>query len=257
MRVLAIGDLVGESGVKKLREVLPKLRQEAKIDFVIVNAENSAGGMGITTAIFNELKRLNVNAITMGNHTWGKKDIFTFIDDDLINRPANYSRGVVGKGYHIYNQNGKNICVVNLIGRTDMGVQSDNPFSKMEDILNEVKGKADIIIVDFHAEATAEKIAMKHFLDGKVTAIFGTHTHVQTADEEVTEKGTAYITDIGMTGPKNSVIGMDVNASVKRFVTSLPERYKLAEGSCILNGCIIEINDENCRAVSIERINVK
>ena len=257
MRVLAIGDLVGESGVKKLREILPKLRKEAKIDFVIVNAENSAGGMGITTAIFNELKRLNVNAITMGNHTWGKKDIFTFIDDDLINRPANYSRGVVGKGYHIYNQNGKNICVVNLIGRTDMGVQSDNPFSKMEDILNEVKGKADIIIVDFHAEATAEKIAMKHFLDGKVTAIFGTHTHVQTADEEVTTKGTAYITDIGMTGPKNSVIGMDVEASVKRFVTSLPERYKLAEGSCILNGCIIEINDENCRAVSVERVNIK
>ncbi len=257
MRVLAVGDLVGESGVRKLKEILPKLRQEAKIDFVIVNAENSAGGMGITTAIFNDLKILNINAITMGNHTWGKKDIFTFIDDDLINRPANYSRGVVGKGYHIYNQNGKNICVVNLIGRTDMGVQSDNPFSKMEDILNEVKGKADIIIVDFHAEATAEKIAMKHFLDGKVTAIFGTHTHVQTADEEVTAKGTAYITDIGMTGPKNSVIGMDVDASVKRFVTSLPERYKLAEGNCILNGCIIEINDENCRAISVERVNIK
>lgn len=257
MKVLAVGDLVGESGVRKLKEILPKLRQEAKIDFVIVNAENSAGGMGITTAIFNDLKRLNINAITMGNHTWGKKDIFTFIDDDLINRPANYSRGVVGKGYHIYNQNGKNICVVNLIGRTDMGVQSDNPFSKMEDILNEVKGKADIIIVDFHAEATAEKIAMKHFLDGKVTAIFGTHTHVQTADEEVTAKGTAYITDIGMTGPKNSVIGMDVDASVKRFVTSLPERYKLAEGNCILNGCIIEINDENCRAISVERVNIK
>lgn len=257
MRVLAVGDLVGESGVRKLKEVLPKLRQEAKIDFVIVNAENSAGGMGITTAIFNDLKRLNVNAITMGNHTWGKKDIFTFIDDDLINRPANYSRGVVGKGYHIYNQNGKNICVINLIGRTDMGVQSDNPFSKMEDILNEVKGKADIIIVDFHAEATAEKIAMKHFLDGKVTVIFGTHTHVQTADEEVTEKGTAYITDIGMTGPKNSVIGMDTDVALKRFLTSLPERYKLAEGNCILNGCIIEINDENCRAVSVERVNIK
>lgn len=257
MKILAVGDLVGENGVRKLKEILPKLRQEAKIDFVIVNAENSAGGMGITTAIFNDLKRLNVNAITMGNHTWAKKDIFSFIDDELMNRPANYSRGVVGKGYHIYKQNGKNICVVNLIGRTDMGVQSDNPFSKMEDILNEVKEKADIIIVDFHAEATAEKIAMKHFLDGKVTAIFGTHTHVQTADEEVTTKGMAYITDIGMTGPKNSVIGMEVNASIKRFVTSLPERYKLAEGSCIFNGCIIEINDENCRAISIERINIK
>ena len=193
----------------------------------------------------------------MGNHTWGKKDIFTFIDDDLINRPANYSRGVVGKGYHIYSQNGKNICVVNLIGRTDMGVQSDNPFSKMEDILNEVKGKANIIIVDFHAEATAEKIAMGYFLDGKVTAVYGTHTHVQTADEKILENGTAYITDIGMTGPYKSVIGMDADASIKRFVTSLPERYKLAEGKCKLNGCIFDINDETCRVEQITRLNIK
>ena len=257
MKILAVGDIVGENGVKKLKEELPKIRQNENIDFVIVNAENSAGGMGITTKIFNDLLSLKIDCITMGNHTWGKKDIFTFIDNPKLLRPANYSKGVVGKGYGIYECKGKKLGVINLIGRTDMGVQSDNPFSKMEDILEEVKEKADIIIVDFHAEATAEKIAMKHFLDGKVTAIFGTHTHVQTADEEVTEKGTAYITDIGMTGPKNSVIGMDVSASVKRFVTSLPERYKLAEGSCILNGCIIEINDENCRAVSIERINVK
>ena len=257
MRILARGDIVGESGVRKVKEILPKIKEEEKIDFVIVNAENSAGGMGITTAIFNELKKLNVNAITMGNHTWGKKDIFSFIDDEMMNRPANYSRGVVGKGYHIYKCNGKNICVINLIGRTDMGVQSDNPFTKMDDILNEISSQADYIIVDFHAEATAEKIAMKYFLDGKVTAVFGTHTHVQTADEEITDKGMAYISDIGMTGPKNSVIGMDVNASVKRFVTSLPERYKLAEGECIFNGCIIETNDENCRAIDIRRINIK
>ncbi len=257
MKILAVGDLVGENGVKKLKEELPKIREKHNIDFVIVNAENSAGGMGITSAIFNELKRLNVDAITMGNHTWGKKDIFTFIDNEKINRPANYSRGVVGKGYHIYSCKGKRIAVINLIGRTDMGVQSDNPFTKMEDILEEIKGKADCIIVDFHAEATAEKIAMKYFLDGKVNFIFGTHTHVQTADEEITKKGTAYITDIGMTGPVNSVIGMDIEASVKRFVTSLPERYKLAEGECILSGCILEINDENCRAISIERINIR
>lgn len=257
MRVLAVGDLVGEGGVKKLKEVLPKIREEKNIDFVIVNAENSAGGMGITTSIFNELKNMNVNAITMGNHTWGKKDIFSFIDDNLINRPANYSRGVLGKGYHIYNCKNKKVCVINLIGRTDIGIQSDNPFTKMEDILNEIKGKADIIIVDFHAEATAEKIAMKYFLDGKVSAIFGTHTHVQTADEEITSKGTAYITDIGMTGPEESVIGMDIDASVKRFVTSLPERYKLANGKCMFNGCIIDINDDNCRAKSIERLIIK
>lgn len=257
MKILAVGDLIGESGVKKLKEVLPKLREEKQIDFVIVNAENSAGGMGITNAIYKELKQLNVDAITMGNHTWGKKDIFNFIDDDIINRPANYSRGVLGKGYHIYNCKDKKICVVNLIGRTDMAVQSDNPFSKMEDILKEVNGKTDYIILDFHAEATAEKIAMKYFLDGKVTAVFGTHTHVQTADEEITQNGTAYITDIGMTGPKKSVIGMDINASIKRFLTSLPERYKLAEGECMFNGCIIELNEDNCRAKSIERVNLK
>ena len=257
MRILAIGDLVGENGVEKLKKELPKLRQEKNIDFVIVNAENSAGGMGITNAIYKDLKMLNVNAITMGNHTWGKKDIFAFIDDDKINRPANYSRGVVGKGYHIYTCNDKKVCVINLIGRTDMGVQSENPFSVMEDILNEIKDKCDIIIVDFHAEATAEKIAMKYFLDGKVNVIFGTHTHVQTADEEITKKGTAYITDIGMTGPINSVIGMDKDAAIKRFLTSLPERYKLAEGECKLEGCIFEINDDNCRTISIERINVR
>lgn len=257
MKILAVGDLVGENGVVKLKQVLPKIREQEKIDFCIVNAENSAGGMGITTQIFNELKKLNVNAITMGNHTWGKKDIFGFIEDDLINRPANYSRDVAGKGYHIYKCKEKRICVINLIGRTDMSIQSDNPFTKMEDILKEIKGKADIIIVDFHAEATAEKIAMKHFLDGKVTWIFGTHTHIQTADEEITKKGTAYITDIGMTGPINSVIGMDIAASVKRFLTSLPERYKLADGECTLNGCIIELNDENSRVISIKRLNIK
>ena len=257
MNILAVGDIVGENGVKKLKELLPKIRKENNIDFVIVNAENSAAGMGITTKIFNDLKSMNVNAITMGNHTWGKKDIFGFIDDDILLRPANYSRGVVGKGHNIYTCKGKKICVMNLIGRTEMGVQSDNPFTKAEDIINEVKGKADIIILDFHAEASAEKIAMKHFLDGKVTAVFGTHTHVQTADEEITKKKTAFISDIGMTGPINSVIGMDVNASVKRFLTSLPERYKLAEGECMLNGIIIQIDDDNCRAKTITRINIR
>ncbi len=257
MRVLAVGDLVGESGVKKLKEILPNFRKENNIDFVIVNAENSAGGMGITTQIFNNLKALNIDCVTMGNHTWGKKDIFTFIDDEKLLRPANYSRGVVGKGYNIYECKNKKICVINLIGRTEMGVQSDNPFTKVDDIIEEVKGKADIIIIDFHAEASAEKIAMKYYLDGRVTAIFGTHTHVQTADEEITNKGTGFISDIGMTGPINSVIGMDIEASVKRFVTSLPERYKLAEGNCMFNGCIFDINDENCRVTSIQRINIK
>lgn len=254
MKILAVGDLVGEGGVKKLKDALPKIKEEENVDFVIVNAENSAGGMGITTKIFNDLLNLNIDAITMGNHTWGKKDIFSFIDNEKLIRPANYSEEVPGKGYGIYKCNGKKICVINLIGRTDMSVLSENPFLKINKILEDVKNKSDIIILDFHAEATAEKIAMGYYLDGKITAMFGTHTHVATADEQILKNGTAYITDIGMTGPKNSVIGMDIDASIKRFETTLPERYKLAEGSCNLNGCIFEINDETCRVEKIYRI---
>ncbi|HJJ07021.1 MAG: TIGR00282 family metallophosphoesterase [Clostridia bacterium] len=257
MKILAVGDIVGENGVKKLKEELPKIRQKNSIDFCIVNGENAAGGMGITTKIFNEMLNLKVDVITMGNHTWGKKDIFSFIDHPQIIRPANYSAGVVGKGMGIYNCKGKKIAVINLIGRTDMNVLSENPFLVAKDLVDKVKNNVDIIMVDFHAEATAEKIAMGYFLDGKVTAVYGTHTHVQTADEKILENGTAYITDIGMTGPYKSVIGMDADASIKRFVTSLPERYKLAEGKCKLNGCIFDINDETCRVEQITRLNIK
>lgn len=254
MKILAVGDIVGENGVKKLKEILPKLKKDELIDFCIVNGENSAGGMGIKTKIFQDMMDLNIDVITMGNHTWGKKDIFSFIDHPKIIRPANYSKGVVGKGYGIYQCKGKKIAVINLIGRTDMNVLSENPFLIVEDIVNKIKEVVDIIIVDFHAEATAEKIAMGYFLDGKVTVIYGTHTHVQTADERILNNGTAYISDIGMTGPKESVIGMDIEASIKRFVTSLPERYKLAEGNCKFNGCIFEINDKNCKVEKITRI---
>ena len=257
MKILAVGDIVGENGVQKLKQELPRIRQDENIDFVIVNAENSAGGMGITTKIFDDLIKLNIDTITMGNHTWGKKDIFSFIDHPRLLRPANYSKGVVGKGLGIYDCKNKKVAVMNLIGRTDMNVLSENPFTVANELVNSIADKADIIIIDFHAEATAEKIAMAMYLDGKITALFGTHTHVQTADEHILENGTAYITDIGMTGPKNSVIGMDPTASIKRFVTSLPERYKLAEGDCILNGCVFEINDENCRVEKIKRIFIR
>lgn len=252
MKILAVGDLVGECGLNILKQTLPKIRKEKNIDFVIVNAENVASGMGITAKDFNELLKLKVDVITMGNHTWAKKDIFTFIDNPKLLRPANYSKGVVGKGIGIYECKNKKIAVMNLIGRTDMHVLSENPFTVAQELLDEVK--ADIKIIDFHAEATAEKIAMKYFIDGKATVLFGTHTHVQTADETILEKGTGYITDIGMTGPKKSVIGMDVSASLKRFETTLPEKYKLADGNCMLNGCIFEINDESCRVEKITRV---
>jgi metallophosphoesterase (TIGR00282 family) len=210
--------------------------------------------MGITEKNFNDILQQNIDVITMGNHTWGKKDIFKFIDHPKLIRPANYPEDVVGKGYNIFECKGKKIAVINLIGRVDINVLSENPFLVVKKILEEIKSKTDIIIIDFHAEATAEKIAMGHFLDGKVTAIFGTHTHVQTADERILPKGTGYITDIGMTGPINSVIGMNILASIKRFETTLPERYKIADGDCMLNGVLFDIDDKNNKVKKIKRI---
>lgn len=254
MRILAVGDIVGESGVKKLKEVLPQLRKEENVDFIITNGENSAGGMGITEKIFREMIALGIDAITMGNHTWGKKDIFKFIDEPQLLRPANYPKGVVGKGIGIYECKGKKIAIMNFIGRVDINILSENPFIIAKEMVEEIKDKVDIIIIDFHAEATAEKIAMGRFLDGKITALFGTHTHVQTADEQILPQGTGYITDIGMTGPRDSVIGMDVHASIKRFETTLPEKYKLAEGECIFNGVIFDIDDKTNKIQEIKRI---
>lgn len=255
MKILVIGDIVGQSGVDKVKNILPNLKKKENIDFVIANGENSADGMGITSKIFKDLLVAGVNVVTMGNHTWGKKDIFNIIDNKNLIRPANYPKDVVGNGYGIYECNQKKIAVINLIGRASMNVLSENPFVVVTDIINEIKDKADIIIVDFHAEATAEKIAMGYYLDGKVTLLFGTHTHVATADETILENGTAYITDIGMTGPKKSVIGMEVDASIKRFVTTLPERYKVSDDKdVILNGCILNINSETCRVEKFARI---
>lgn len=255
MKILLIGDIIGFEAVKKVKEILPQLKKQENIDFIIANGENSAEGMGITLKIFEDLKKAGVDVITMGNHTWGKKEIFNFIEENEIIVPANYPKGVPGKGYVIKSIKGKKLAVINLIGRVDMPVLSENPFLIMDDILEKIEGKADIVIVDFHAEATAEKIAMSYYLDGRVNCIFGTHTHVQTADETILEKGTAYITDIGMTGPKKSVIGMDTSASIKRFVTTLPEKYKVSQDKeILLNGCILEIDDENCRTKKINRI---
>ena len=254
MKILAIGDLVGNCAIRELKTKLPKICEQEKIDFVIVNGENVAEGMGMTEKNFHDILEQKVNVITMGNHTWGKKDIFKFIDNPQIIRPSNYSKPVPGKGYNIFECKGKKIAVINLIGRVDMNVLSDNPFLTAKSIIEKIKNQVDIIVIDFHAEATAEKIAMSYYLDGEATIIFGTHTHVQTADERILPKGTAYITDLGMTGPKNSVIGMNIESSLKRFETSLPEKYKIAEGECKLNGVVFEIDDNTNKALNIKRI---
>ena len=220
MKVLAVGDIVGSAGINELKLRLKEIKEKENIDFTIVNGENSAEGMGITEKNFNDIISQGVDCVTMGNHTWGKKDIFKFIDNPKIIRPANYPEGVVGKGYNIYECKGKKIAVINIMGRVDINILTENPFLKAKKIIEKIKNKVDIIFIDFHAEATAEKIALGYYLDGKATAIFGTHTHVQTADEKILPNGTAYITDIGMTGPKYSVIGMNIKASIKRFETT-------------------------------------
>lgn len=255
MNILAVGDLVGNVGIQELKKRFPKIKKDYKIDFTIVNAENSAEGMGITEKNFNDILSIGVDCITMGNHTWGKKDIFKFIDHPKLLRPNNYPEGVCGKGYNIYKCNNKKIAVINSMGRAEINIGLENPFLITNKTVEEIKNDVDIIILDFHAEATAEKVAMGYFLDGKVTAVFGTHTHVQTADEKILPKGTAYITDIGMTGPKNSALGMDLDVAIKRFTTSLPERYKIATGECILNAVIFEVNDETNKVDRIIRIN--
>ena len=257
MKILAIGDIVGESGVRKLKEVLPSLKEQEKIDFVITNGENSAGGMGITERNFKDILEAGTDVVTMGNHTWGKKDIFKFIDDPQILRPANYPKGVVGKGLGIYECKDKKIAVMNFMGRVDLNILTENPFIMAKEMVEDLQGKVDMIFIDFHAEATAEKIAMGRFLDGKITALWGTHTHVQTADEQILPNGTGYITDIGMTGPKESVIGMDVKVSFKRFETTLPEKYKLAEGNCILNAVEFIVDEKTNKVTDIKRIYIK
>jgi len=254
LKVLAVGDIVGTAGINELKSRLKEIKQKENIDFTIVNAENSAEGMGITEKNFKDITSLGVDVITMGNHTWGKKDIFQFIDDPRIIRPANYPQGVVGKGYNIYKCKDKKIAVINLIGRVDINILSENPFLEAKRIIEKIEKQVDMIIIDFHAEATAEKIALGHYLDGKATIIFGTHTHVQTADEQILPNGTAYITDIGMTGPKNSVIGMEIKASIKRFETALPEKYKIAEGKCIFNGVVFDIDEKTNKVVETKRI---
>ena len=254
MKILAVGDIVGNNGVNTLKRYLPAIKEEYNIDFTIVNGENAAEGMGITQNNFNNILKAGADIVTMGNHTWSRRDIFKILNNPQIIRPANCTEGMIGRGYRIVEKNGKKIAVINLIGRVDMQILSNNPFTKAKELAGKLQKQADIIIIDFHAEATAEKIAMGYFVDGKVTAVFGTHTHVQTADEQILPKGTAYITDIGMTGPKKSVIGMDIYTFLRRFETTIPERYRTAQGEGMLNGIIIDIDDETNKAKQILRI---
>lgn len=255
MKILAVGDIVGSLGVQELQKRLPKIKQDYLVDFTIVNGENAAEGMGITEKNFKDILACGADCVTMGNHTWGKKEIFKFIDHPRIIRPANYPEGVCGKGYCIYACKNKKIAVINAIGRAEINIMVDNPFFVTQKIVDKIKKEADILLLDFHAEATGEKKTMGYYMDGKITAMFGTHTHIQTADEQILPNGTGYITDIGMTGPKDSVIGMDKEVAFKRFLTAIPERYKIATGEAIFNSVLFEIDANTDKVEKITRIN--
>lgn len=256
MNILIIGDVVGSPGRGILNKQLAKIKKDYHIDIVIANGENSAHGRGITKKTMAEMQRAGVDIITSGNHIWDQKEIFDFIDDEpFLTRPANYPKGSPGKGYCIYPYKAKNIGVINLSGRTYMP-PVDCPFQKIEEILREIKDKCDIIILDFHAEATSEKIAMGYYLDGRITCQVGTHTHVATSDYRILPKGTAYITDLGMTGPIHSSLGVNVQDAIDKFVTGMPVRFQIADGPNMINGIILSLDDKN-KVEKIERFYIE
>ena len=257
MKVLFIGDIVGKIGRNTVKALLPNLIDKYKLDLVIANGENIAGGFGLTEALVTELFRMGVDVITTGNHVWDKKDFVNYISkDNRVLRPLNYPPGVPGYGSVSYTlSNGMKAGIINLSGRVFMP-SMDCPFRTAKPEIEYLKKETDVIIIDLHAEATSEKIAFGYYVDGKVSAVIGTHTHVQTADEKVLEHGTAYITDVGMTGPSYSVIGIGVDQIIQRFLTGMPDRFITADGDGILSAVVIEISNDSGKATAIQRIQI-
>ncbi len=256
MKFLIIGDVIGRPGRRALREFLPKLKEEVGYDVVIANVENSAGGFGITKKVYKELKEIGIDVMTSGNHIWDKKEVLEFINDapDLL-RPANYPEGVPGKGYGIYERNGVRFAVINLMGKVFMDCNLENPFRVFDKIYEKVSVETRVILIDFHGEATSEKWCFGIYVDGKVSMVYGTHTHVPTADEFILKKGTGYVSDVGMTGVWYSAIGMKPQQATERLLTSLPRRLEVEDkGEIVFNAVLVDIDEETGKTKSIERI---
>jgi metallophosphoesterase (TIGR00282 family) len=248
-----IGDVVGRPGRRAVQRFLPGLIHDYNLGLVIANGENTAGGLGITPDTAKELCESGVDVITTGNHVWAKKEIIPHLDGELpILRPLNYPPGAPGRGFLEM----KGVLVVNLIGRVFIG-QYDCPFRTIDCLLSESQTESKIVIVDFHAEATSEKVAMGRYLDGRVSAVLGTHTHVATADSYILPKGTAYVTDVGMVGPVDSVIGVDTQSAIQNFLTGMPHRFFVSEGAVKFDAILIEVDETTGRATSIKRIHLK
>jgi metallophosphoesterase (TIGR00282 family) len=250
VKILCIGDVIGKPGRLALAAVLPGLRKQHSIDFIVANGENLAGGLGITISTLTELYSTGVDVVTSGNHVWHHREILDWLEDGhpLI-RPLNYPPAAPGQGYHLLG----GLLVVNLIGRTFMAGY-DCPFRAMDTLLDDIPEGTRVIIVDFHAEATSEKVALGRYLDGRVAAVLGTHTHVGTIDSRVLPRGTAYVTDIGMVGPRDSVIGDDTHAVIQRFLTQIPSRLSVGKGPVEFTAMLVSVDDSTGLATSIERL---
>ena len=255
MKILFIGDIVGEPGRRAVKILLPKLREQHALDFVIANGENSAGGNGITPDLATELFSYGVDVITTGDHLWDQKEVIELLKDEpRFLRPLNYPPGTPGRGGHFFQVRGlPPIAVLNAQGRTFMP-PLENPFLAAREAVTQLRQHARIIFVDFHAEATSEKIAFARMLDGHVSAVVGTHTHVQTADEQIFPGGTAYLTDVGFTGPHEGVLGRDIAPVLERFLTNTPQRFSVARNQVRLHGAVIEVDDATGKAMKIQRV---
>lgn len=252
LNILAVGDIVAPSGYQYLTSKLPAFKRQKNIHFCVVNGEN-ASVLGITPQQADGIFRAGADVITMGNHTWGKREIIPYIEDQpALLRPANLPPQQPGVGWNVFDTPFGDIAVIDLIGRCGMDYTPDNPFLMAERILPKLNTK--LILVEIHAEATSEKLAMGWMLDGRVSAVWGTHTHVQTADERVLPKGTGYLTDLGMTGPRDSVLGIRPELSYERFLGHIPRRYEPAPGDCKLEGCIFTVNSDTGRCTGVERV---
>jgi metallophosphoesterase (TIGR00282 family) len=256
VKLLFVGDVVGGLGRRTLAELLPGIRERHQPDWVVVNGENSAGGVGITEKTARELLETGADAITLGNHAYRHRDVYGFLDrEERIIRPANYPKGSPGRGHTVVERDGKRLGVVNLSGQLYVEA-TRSPFSEVDAIISELRGKADHVLLDFHAEATSEKVAMGWHVDGRLTACVGTHTHVPTADARVLPGGTAYITDVGMTGPRGGVIGVKREQAIERFLTLTQVKFETAEEDPWLNGVLVEAGDDGL-ATRIEQLLVQ
>ena len=257
MRILFIGDIFGKPGREVARRAIPALIERESLDFVIANVENSAAGFGVTGDLADAILSYGVDAMTSGNHVWDKKEILDYIPrQPKLIRPANFPPGTPGRGSYVgKTRTGEPIGVINVMGRIFMQ-PLDDPFAVVQKEIEAMRGKARVIVVDFHAEATSEKVAMGWHLDGRVTAVFGTHTHVQTADDRILPKGTAYLTDVGMTGPHDSIIGVTTEVALGRFLNGMPARFESATGPGRLNAVLVTADRSTGRATAIQRLNL-